>query len=200
MDVQSSTGGSAVGSHDPFLADWERRTGRAAGATAGGQTGATPGGRPARAADDVESQYKRIYEDRVNPFADFNRCVRVLRWPWASLGLALGWPWVGLGMPWLGGCVGCSVEARSQFLAHDWRVTPHPPSPLPSPSAPAARREKQKRYANLSAAEKITLNSTRFFISNKIARTFVFFYAVGLHALVFATLYHFTSTTHKHDC
>ena len=24
-------------------------------------------------ADDIESQYKRIYEERVNPFTDFNR-------------------------------------------------------------------------------------------------------------------------------
>ena len=60
------------------------------------------------------------------------------------------------------------------------------------------RREKLKRYTNLSAAEKITLNSTQFFVSNKIARTFVFFYAVGLHCLVFATLYHFTHVSH-HD-
>ncbi len=60
------------------------------------------------------------------------------------------------------------------------------------------RREKQKRYTNLSAAEKITLNSTKFFLSNKLARTFVFFYAVGLHCLVFATLYHFTNVSHRH--
>lgn len=53
-----------------------------------------------------------------------------------------------------------------------------------------------RRYGNLSAAEKITLNSTRLFMASKFARTFVFFYSVALHCLVFATLYHFTHVAH----
>lgn len=130
--VPSSTGPLGSSGHDPFLADWERKHGKAGPGGAGAGAGA--GGRTGRPTDDVENQYRRIYEDRVNPFADFNR------------------------------------------------------------------REKQKRYSNLSAAEKITLNSTKFFISNKIARTFVFFYAVGLHCLVFATLYHFSNVSHAHHC
>lgn len=59
------------------------------------------------------------------------------------------------------------------------------------------RRERAKRYKNLSAPEKITLSSSRLFLSNKYARTFVFFYSLALHLLVFSTLYHFAHTAHK---
>ena len=115
-----------------------------------------PTGRPR--GEDVETPYKTLYEDRVNPFSDFNRygrtgvCVRVCTCVPVFMGVCYR------------ACVG--------------------------------RREKLKRYGNLSAAEKITLNSTRLFMANKFARTFVFFYSVGLHLLVFATLYHFTNVKH----
>jgi len=52
-----------------------------------------------------------------------------------------------------------------------------------------SRKEKQRRYTNLSAAEKVTLNMGRFVLSNKIARTIVFFYTILLHLLVFLVLY-----------
>ncbi len=62
MDLQAASATSAVSGNDPFLLDWERKkSGRSSGPAT-------------RLADDVESQYKRIYEDRVNPFTDFNRC------------------------------------------------------------------------------------------------------------------------------
>ena len=59
------------------------------------------------------------------------------------------------------------------------------------------RREKQRRYKNLTTAEKITLSSSRFFLSNKYARNFIFFYSLALHLLVFSTLFHFTHVNHK---
>lgn len=111
--------------------------------------GSKASGRKGRNADDVESSYKTLYEERVNPFADFNR-------------------------------YGCVFATSSVFRM----------------LRPVPRREKMKRYGNLSAAEKITLSSTQLFLSSKFARTFVFFYSVGLHCLVFATLYHFTNVVH----
>ena len=41
-----------------------------------------------------------------------------------------------------------------------------------------------------------TLSSSRFFLANKHARTFLFFYVLLMHALVFATLLHFTRVSH----
>lgn len=116
VDVEAAL----TGPHVPGLA------GRPTGVTA-----RTPGaGARLRAGEDVETSYRKLYEERVNPFADFNR------------------------------------------------------------------REKLKSYGNLSTAEKITLNSTRLVMASKFARTFVFFYSVALHGLVFATLYHFTHVAH----
>lgn len=72
---------------------------------------------------DVESKYKKIYEDDINPFAAFSR------------------------------------------------------------------KERDQRYRELGFRDKITLSSGRFLLGNKYARTFVFFYSIGLHLLVFACLY-----------
>jgi len=58
------------------------------------------------------------------------------------------------------------------------------------------RKERYKRYKELSAAEKVVLKSGRFFLSTKFARTFLFFYSVFLHCLVFFTLYKFSHTTY----
>eukprot|EP01087_Luapelamoeba_hula_P011731 TRINITY_DN3228_c0_g1_i1.p1 TRINITY_DN3228_c0_g1~~TRINITY_DN3228_c0_g1_i1.p1 ORF type:complete len:654 (+),score=154.40 TRINITY_DN3228_c0_g1_i1:86-2047(+) len=51
------------------------------------------------------------------------------------------------------------------------------------------RKEKQARYTALSTAEKVTLRTGRFFLANKYSRTFIFFYTLALHLLVFLTLY-----------
>ncbi|KAL5722201.1 hypothetical protein ACHQM5_005747 [Ranunculus cassubicifolius] len=72
---------------------------------------------------DVESKYKKIYEDDINPFAAFSR------------------------------------------------------------------KERDQRYKELGFRDKITLSSGRFLLGNKYARTFVFFYSIGLHLLVFSCLY-----------
>ena len=66
MDLQATSVASAVSGNDPFLLDWERKRGAKAAT---------------RGVDDVESQYKRIYEDRVNPFTDFNRYGQERVWP-----------------------------------------------------------------------------------------------------------------------
>ncbi|KAL8228556.1 hypothetical protein R6Q57_016140 [Mikania cordata] len=72
---------------------------------------------------DVESKYKKIYEDDINPFAAFSK------------------------------------------------------------------KEKDQRYKELGLRDKITLTSGRFLLGNKYARTFAFFYTIGLHILVFSCLY-----------
>jgi hypothetical protein len=61
-----------------------------------------------------------------------------------------------------------------------------------NPFTQFSRAERTRKYQDLSVAEKITLNTTRFFLSSKTARSFVFFYALGLHLLVFFTLYLWT--------
>ena len=49
-------------------------------------------------------------------------------------------------------------------------------------------QERARKYAELTVAEKITLNTTRAFLSSKPARTFAFFYIATLHVLVFSTV------------
>lgn len=87
---------------------------------------------------DVESKYKKIYEDDINPFAAFSK------------------------------------------------------------------KERDQRYKDLGFRDKITLSSGRFLLGNKYARTFIFFYSIGLHLLVFTCLYRmsalsYLSTTPGHD-
>ncbi|OVA20451.1 CASP [Macleaya cordata] len=58
-----------------------------------------------------------------------------------------------------------------------------------NPFAAFSRKERDQRYKELGFRDKITLSSGRFLLGNKYARTFVFFYSIGLHLLVFACLY-----------
>jgi homeobox protein cut-like len=51
------------------------------------------------------------------------------------------------------------------------------------------RKEQSRRYKDLNTAEKVVLSSGRFFLSTKYSRTFLFFYSLFLHLLVFMTLY-----------
>lgn len=130
----------------------------------------TPSSRSGR--QDVEAQYKGLYEERMNPFADFNRCVN----PQLCAVLCV--------------CVYVCACVEEAAMSGCCRY------PAFVVVGNHCRREKLKRYGNLSAAEKITLSSTRLFMASKFARTFVFFYSVGLHCLVFATLFHFTNVKH----
>ncbi|KJE94542.1 hypothetical protein CAOG_05174 [Capsaspora owczarzaki ATCC 30864] len=50
-------------------------------------------------------------------------------------------------------------------------------------------QERQRKVQALNATERITLSMGRFIMSNKYARSFVFFYSIILHALVFLVLY-----------
>lgn len=59
-----------------------------------------------------------------------------------------------------------------------------------------SRKERQRKYGNLSGPEKVTLGMARFILSNKIARTLVFFYTIIMHCLVFIVLYNFGHTEH----
>ncbi|XP_052179854.1 protein CASP [Diospyros lotus] len=79
---------------------------------------------------DVESKYKKIYEDDINPFAAFSK------------------------------------------------------------------KERDQRYKELGLRDKITLSSGRFLLGNKYARTFAFFYTIGLHILVFTCLYRMSALSH----
>ncbi|XP_041994011.1 protein CASP-like [Salvia splendens] len=79
---------------------------------------------------DVESKYKKIYEDDINPFAAFSK------------------------------------------------------------------KERDQRYKELGLRDKITLSSGRFLLGNKYARTFAFFYTIGLHILVFTCLYRMSALSY----
>jgi homeobox protein cut-like len=95
----------------------------------------------------------------------------------------------GLASP-LGGEEADAFEApyRSLYLeAHD-------------PFSDFRRREKQRQLERLSAAERITLTSSRFFLGNRLARNFTFFYMLVMHLLVFATLWHFAHVSHGGGC
>jgi len=61
------------------------------------------------------------------------------------------------------------------------------------------RKEKYRRYKELNTAEKVVLNGGQFLLSTKFTRTFLFFYSLSLHLLVFATVYrlaHITTEIH----
>ncbi|XP_057447080.1 protein CASP-like isoform X5 [Lotus japonicus] len=81
-------------------------------------------------ASDVESKYKKIYEDDINPFAAFSK------------------------------------------------------------------KERDQRYKELGFRDRITLSSGRFLLGNKYARTFAFFYTIGLHVLVFTCLYRMSALSY----
>jgi len=51
------------------------------------------------------------------------------------------------------------------------------------------KKEKDKQYNKLNAADRMTLTTGRFFLSNPVSRTFLFFYTIALHVLVMFTLY-----------
>ncbi|KAK1278472.1 Protein CASP [Acorus gramineus] len=73
-----------------------------------------------------------------------------------------------------------------------------------NPFAAFSKKERDQRYKDLGIRDKITLNSGRFILGNKCARTFIFFYSIGLHCLVFTCLYKmsalsYLSTTNGHE-
>ncbi|KAJ1293929.1 hypothetical protein BS78_01G107400 [Paspalum vaginatum] len=73
-----------------------------------------------------------------------------------------------------------------------------------NPFAAFSKKEKDQRYKELGLRDKITLSSGRFLLGNKYARTFIFFYSIGLHLLVFTLLYRmsalsYLNTTPQHD-
>nr|XP_006812773.1 PREDICTED: protein CASP isoform X1 [Saccoglossus kowalevskii] len=62
------------------------------------------------------------------------------------------------------------------------------------PFSSFSRKERQRKYMNLSPHDKATLSMGRFILSNKIARTITFFYTIFLHCLVFLVLYKLANT------
>ncbi|KAM7268733.1 hypothetical protein ACFE04_010899 [Oxalis oulophora] len=64
-----------------------------------------------------------------------------------------------------------------------------------NPFAAFSKRERDQRYKELGFRDRITLSSGRFLLSNKYARTFAFFYTIGLHILVFTCLYRMSALT-----
>jgi len=66
-----------------------------------------------------------------------------------------------------------------------------------NPFTAFSKKEKERRYKELGIRDKITLTSGRFLLGNKYARTFIFFYSIGLHLLVFASMYRFSSLSHS---
>ncbi|XP_068658777.1 protein CASP-like [Aristolochia californica] len=73
-----------------------------------------------------------------------------------------------------------------------------------NPFAAFSKKERDQRYRELGFRDKITLSSGRFLLGNKYARTFIFFYSIGLHLLVFTCLYKmsalsYLSSTNGHE-
>uniref|UniRef100_A0A0E0KI44 Protein CASP n=1 Tax=Oryza punctata TaxID=4537 RepID=A0A0E0KI44_ORYPU len=65
-----------------------------------------------------------------------------------------------------------------------------------NPFAAFSKKEKDQRYKELGLRDKITLSSGRFLLGNKYARTFIFFYTIGLHLLVFTLLYRMSALSY----
>ncbi|KAL2630870.1 hypothetical protein R1flu_015556 [Riccia fluitans] len=65
-----------------------------------------------------------------------------------------------------------------------------------NPFAQFSKKEKERRYKELGIRDKITLSSGRFLLGNKYARTFIFFYSIGLHLLVFMSLYRLSAESY----
>nr|GLL21928.1 protein CASP-like [Ipomoea trifida] len=65
-----------------------------------------------------------------------------------------------------------------------------------NPFAAFSKKEREQRYKELGLREKITLSSGRFLLGNKYARSFAFFYTIGLHILVFTCLYRMSALSH----
>lgn len=65
-----------------------------------------------------------------------------------------------------------------------------------NPFAAFSKKERDQRYKELGFRDKITLSSGRFLLGNKYARTFAFFYTIGLHILVFGCLYRMSALSH----
>jgi homeobox protein cut-like len=58
------------------------------------------------------------------------------------------------------------------------------------------KREKQRRFEKISAMDKAILVGGRFFMQNRISRSFLFFYMLFLHFFLFVTMYNWTHAHH----
>ncbi|XP_076816927.1 protein CASP-like [Clavelina lepadiformis] len=59
------------------------------------------------------------------------------------------------------------------------------------------RKEKQRKYMNLSPPEKVTLGIGRMILSSKLARTIFFFYMLFMHLLLYVILYRYAYSDDK---
>ena len=59
------------------------------------------------------------------------------------------------------------------------------------------KKEKQRKYMNLSPPEKVTLGISRMILSSKVARTAFFFYMILMHVLLYVVLYKYA---YADDC
>ena len=68
------------------------------------------------------------------------------------------------------------------------------------PFSSFSQQEKQRKYGQLSVAEKVILSLVRFIVSNKTARMMLTLYSILLHGLVFVVLYKMAmNESCKHD-
>ncbi|EPS61658.1 hypothetical protein M569_13137, partial [Genlisea aurea] len=65
-----------------------------------------------------------------------------------------------------------------------------------NPFAAFSKKERDQRYRELGLRDKITLSGGRLVLGNKHARTFVFFYTILLHILVFTCLYRMSALSY----
>ncbi|KNC53841.1 caspase [Thecamonas trahens ATCC 50062] len=84
-----------------------------------------------------------------------------------------------------GGGTGGSAELRYRKLYEDSM----------NPFTLFHRKQRDSSYNELNAAEKVTLNTSRILLGTKFARTFVFFYSLLLHVLVFFVLYRLSASS-----
>ncbi|GKU95029.1 hypothetical protein SLEP1_g8444 [Rubroshorea leprosula] len=83
---------------------------------------------------------------------------------------------------------GYSSKDRKGTLFDDWDLT--------ESGGTQVSEERDQRYKELGFRDRITLSSGRFLLGNKYARTFAFFYTIGLHILVFTCLYRMSALSY----
>jgi len=78
------------------------------------------------------------------------------------------------------------IEARSEGVENRYKEMYEA---TVNPFVAFNRKVKSDRYKSLNPAEKLILSTTKFFLSTKKTRLFLFTYMVCLHMLVFITLW-----------
>jgi homeobox protein cut-like len=63
-----------------------------------------------------------------------------------------------------------------------------------------SKAERQRKLNEMSPMERTVFVAAKAFLGTKEMRTFLFFYVLALHFLVFLTTYHWSHSDSGHDC